>query len=104
MPERARKQSREAACWAGAALQLGPTRVVPVLHARAHALRSGFGHTCSGWAEARLVGVWIAPASEEPGFLPAQSTPPGAVKDWNAWLLSEPALLDGIALRLRASG
>jgi hypothetical protein len=75
-----------------------------VLHARAHALRVGFGRTCSGWAHARLVGVWVAPASETPSFLPAQATPPGAAEDWNAWLLSEPALLDGIALRLRANG
>jgi hypothetical protein len=93
-----------AACWAAPALRLGSTRLVPVLHARAHALRSGVRPICSGWAEARLVGVWVAPASGKPGFLPGQATPPGAAEDWNAWLLSEPALLDGIAERLRASG
>ena len=98
------QQNPATACWAGPALRLGSTRAVPVLHARAHALRIGFRHACSGWAEARLVGVWVAPAAEKPGFLPAQATPPGAAEDWNAWLLSEPALLDGIAERLRASG
>lgn len=76
--------------------------IVPVLHLKAGALRIGARQGWSGWADARLLGVWVAPASADPGFLPAQATPPGGAEDWNAWLLADPALLDGIASRLRA--
>lgn len=87
---------------AGEVIRVGASRLVPVLQRRVGVSRIARPSAWSGFADCRLIGVWVVPRCGSPHFLPAEANPPGDAADWNAWLSQSPALLASIAARLVA--